>query len=191
MKNPDEHEIPTETARVDPPSQHVPVEFAAERDSDAKAFIAALQAETDEHTVTAEPESTSEQPDAWAMEPLDASKWLEVLGRMEEQYEKGKKAFAAGQWQIALTAFEEVAGNDPNFRDVRQKLGLARDEHQLAQWHAQASAHGEAGRWAEACRVWVQVLRQRPDYRDGDAMAGLLDAVNGLLGQHEPPTEKA
>jgi predicted regulator of Ras-like GTPase activity (Roadblock/LC7/MglB family) len=99
------------------------------------------------------------------------------------QYEAGEQALAAGQWQAAITAFEEIAEGNPDFREVQKKLPLARDELECAQWYDKAIVHGEAGRWAEACRTWVSLLRRRMNYRDGDATFRLLDAVDNLLGQ--------
>jgi predicted regulator of Ras-like GTPase activity (Roadblock/LC7/MglB family) len=99
------------------------------------------------------------------------------------QYEAGEQALAAGQWQAAITAFEETAEGNPDFREVQKKLALARDELECTQWYDRAIVHGEAGRWAEACRTWVSLLRRRTNYRDGDATSRLLDAVDNLLGQ--------
>lgn len=101
------------------------------------------------------------------------------------RYEEGEQALAAGQWPAASAAFEEVAAGNPDFRDVQEKLAQARDELQRAEWYDEAIGHGEAGRWAEACRVWVNVLRGRLTYRDGDAARRLLDATEGLLEQYE------
>jgi len=109
------------------------------------------------------------------------------------RYEEGEQALAAGDWGAAVAAFEEVSAGNPDFRQVQERLAQARDEQQRAQWYDEAIAHGEAQRWAEACRLWVNVLRGRVDYRGGEAAGRLLEAVEGLLGQHEearqPPGE--
>jgi tetratricopeptide (TPR) repeat protein len=68
-------------------------------------------------------------------------------------------------------------------------LAQARDELQCAQWYDEAIAHCESERWVEACRTWTKVLRGRLGYRNGDAAARLLDAVEGLLGQLETVRE--
>jgi len=104
--------------------------------------------------------------------------------RLAEQYEKGLELFNAEKWRQAYSAFKTVAEGNPDFRDVQEKLAQAQDELQRAQWYDEAIAHGEAERWAEACRAWVYVLRDRLDYRGGDAAERLLDAVTGLLNQH-------
>jgi len=126
---------------------------------------------------------------AWMMEAtagLQRESEVEAERRRRaRRYEKGERALAAGQWAVALDAFEEVAAGNPDYREVQAKLAQAHDEQQRAQWHDEAIAHAEAARWAEACRAWVQVLRGRPDYRDGEAARRLLDAVEGLLEQHE------
>jgi formylglycine-generating enzyme required for sulfatase activity len=104
--------------------------------------------------------------------------------RLEEQYEQGLKLLGDGKWKQAIAALEGVKKGNPDFRDVQEKLLQAQDELQRAQWYDEAIAHGEAGRWAEACRAWVDVLRGRLTYRDGDAAERLLDAADGLLGQY-------
>jgi len=100
-------------------------------------------------------------------------------------YEEGEQALAAGDWPAAVAAFEEVSAGNPDFRQVQALLAQARDERQRAHWYDEAIAHGEAQRWAEACRLWINVLRGRLDYRDGDAARRLLEAVEGLLEQFQ------
>jgi len=99
------------------------------------------------------------------------------------RYEEGERALAAGDWAAAVAAFEEVSAGNPDFRQVQALFAQARDERERAQWYDEAIAHGEAQRWAEACRVWVQVLHRRVHYRDGDAAGRLLEAVEGVLKQ--------
>jgi len=105
------------------------------------------------------------------------------------RYEQGEQALAAGDWPAAVEAFEEVSAGNPDFRQVQALLAQARDEQQRARWYDEAIAHGEAQRWAEACRVWVNVLCGRVDYRGGEAAGRLLEAVEGLLGQYEGARE--
>jgi serine/threonine-protein kinase len=105
--------------------------------------------------------------------------------RLEERYTEGLQLLRDGKWKQAIAALEEVAAGNPDFREVQDKLAQARDELQCAQWYSEAIAHSEAERWAEACRIWVKVLRGRLNYRDGDAAKRLLDATEGLLRQHE------
>jgi len=105
--------------------------------------------------------------------------------RLEERYGEGRELLGEGKWKQALAAFEEVEAGNPDFREVQQKLAQARDEIQRARWYDEAIGHGEAERWAEACRSWVSVLRGRWDYRDGEAGERLLDAAEGLLSRHD------
>jgi tetratricopeptide (TPR) repeat protein len=128
--------------------------------------------------------ASEESSEAWTLDLRDANQWLKMLDHIERRYQAGEKALADGKWHVALAALEEVAENDPHFRDVQLLLAQARGEDQLAHWHDEANAHQEAGRWDEACRVWAQVLHQRADYEGDDALSGLLDALNGLLDQY-------
>jgi hypothetical protein len=129
-------------------------------------------------------EASEESSTAWIEDLQDANQWLKMLDRLERRYQAGEKALADGKWGVALVALEEVAESDPAFRDVGALLAQAREADQLAHWHDEASAHQEAGRWGEACRVWAQVLRQRADYESDNALLGLLDALNGLLDHY-------
>ncbi len=119
------------------------------------------------------------------MESQDAGVWLEKLDLLEKEYDEAEQALAAGEIQTALSAFEEIAKADPDFRDIQHKLAQTREDFQLAQWVDEATAHTQTGNWVEACRNWIQVLRLRPDYGDGAAAAGLLEAVCGLIEQDE------
>jgi predicted Ser/Thr protein kinase/tetratricopeptide (TPR) repeat protein len=128
-------------------------------------------------------------PDALTM-MLEASEGLRREGTEEaarrergRRYEEGERALAAGQWQAAIAAFEEVAAGNPDFKDVQANLAQARDELQRAQWYDEAIVHTEAKRWAEACHTWINILRGRMDYHNGDAASRLLDAIEGVLGR--------
>ncbi len=102
-----------------------------------------------------------------------------------KRYEEGEAALTAGQWQAAIEAFGEVPAGNPDFPEVQQKLAVARDELQRAQWYNEAITHAEAQRWADASRVWIRVLQGRLDYHEGDAAARLLVSTEGLLGQFD------
>ncbi len=105
--------------------------------------------------------------------------------RLEERYQEGLELLGEEKWKQALAALEDVEAGNPDFRDVQERLALARDEIRRARGYDEAIAHGETERWAEACRAWVDVLRGRWDYRDGEAGERLLDAAERLLSQHE------
>jgi formylglycine-generating enzyme required for sulfatase activity len=105
--------------------------------------------------------------------------------RLEERYRAGLTLLEGEKWKQAIAAFEEVAEANPDFQDVQARLTQACDERQRAGWYDEAITHGEAGRWAEACRAWLKVLRGRLDYRDGDAAVHLLDATEELLAKYE------
>ncbi len=100
-----------------------------------------------------------------------------------KRYEEGEAALAAEQWQAAIDAFEEVAQGNPDFREVQQKLAIARDELQRGLWYGEAIAHGEAQQWPEAVSMWLKVLQGRIDYHGGDAALRLMEAVRRLLDQ--------
>ena len=102
-----------------------------------------------------------------------------------ERYDAAIEALDTGRYAEAVEGLEQIAGQAANFRDVQARLAEARDERQRAQRYDEAVDHGKAERWAEACRVLLNVLRGRPDYRGGEAVLRLLDAVDGLLAQRE------
>jgi tetratricopeptide (TPR) repeat protein len=135
-------------------------------------------------------EAAEESSAAWISDLQDATHWLKMLDHIEQRYQAGEKALADGKWGVAIVALEEVAANDPDFRDVNHLLAQAREADQLAHWHDEASEHQEAGRWDEACRIWAQVLRQRADYESDTAVSSLLNALDGLLGQYTRLTER-
>ena len=123
---------------------------------------------------------------AEAMVGLQRENAEEAARRQRAQrHAEGEQAMAAGQWRVALDAFEEVAEENPDFRDVQEKLIQARDELRRAQGYDEAIVHGEGERWAEACQAWLEVLRGRVDYREGDAVERLLEATEGLLEQYD------
>jgi tetratricopeptide (TPR) repeat protein len=134
-------------------------------------------------------EPAPEGSKAVLMESQDAGVWLEKLDLLEKEYDKAELALATGEIQAALSVFEEIAKADPDFRDIQHRLAQTREDFQLAQWADAATAHTQAGNWKEACRFWIQLMQSRPDYGDGAAAAGLLEAVCGLIEQDEPPKE--
>ncbi len=101
--------------------------------------------------------------------------------KRQERYEAGEQALAEGDWPAAIEAFAAVVAENPDFREVQARLAQARDELQRAEWYDEAIAQAEAGRWTEACQTWLQLLPGRLNYREGDAAARLLVAVEGLL----------
>lgn len=171
------------TSQAGLPPGRGPVEPPAEQDLNSQASNDMPQDTAGIFAMAAEQEATPDGTKAQFSEPDDAGEWLEMLDRLERQYEQGDKALAAEEWGIALVALEEVAGIDPEFRDVGGKLAQAREENELASWYQEASTHAKAGRWADACRNWARVLRRRPDYRDSSALSGLLDAISRLLDE--------
>jgi len=167
--------------QASPPPGRAPVGPPAEQDLGSRASDEIPQDSASIFAMAAEQEATPERPKAQFRELEDAGQWLEMLDRLEKQYERGDRALAAEEWGIALVALEEVAEIDPEFRDVQEKLAQAREENELATWYQEASTHAKASHWADACRSWAQVLRRRPDYRDSSALSGLLDAISRLL----------
>jgi hypothetical protein len=101
--------------------------------------------------------------------------------RLTEQYETGLDLLAREKWKQAGDAFQEVAKGNPDFRDVQKKLSQAQDELQRAQWYDEAIAHSEADRWAEACDSLIQLLWERQDYKEGQAVERLLGSTEKLL----------
>lgn len=104
--------------------------------------------------------------------------------RLAQRYEEGEQALTAEDWKTAVTAFNAVFEDNPDFREVQQKLAQAQDEMQRAEWYDQAIAQAEAEQWAEACHAWLKVLPGRLDYRGGEAASRLLVAVEGLLQEY-------
>jgi formylglycine-generating enzyme required for sulfatase activity len=106
----------------------------------------------------------------------------EVFRRQRvKRYEEGEAALNVRQWQVAITAFEEVAQGNPDFREVQPKLAQAREEWQRSLWYDEAIAQGEAQQWPEAASLWLKVLQGRLDYRDGEAARRLTEAVRRVL----------
>lgn len=130
-------------------------------------------------------EPAPKDPKAQLMESQDAVVWLAKLDLLEKEYDKAERVLADGDIQAAISAFEEIAKADPDFRNIQHKIAQTREDFQLAQWADEAAAQTQAGNWYEACRLWTQVLQARRDYGAGAAAAGLLEAVCGLVEQDE------
>jgi serine/threonine-protein kinase len=105
--------------------------------------------------------------------------------KRQQRYEQGEQALKAQDWDTAIAAFEQVAAENPDFREVQRLLAQARDELTRAETYNEAIAQGEAGDWLAACQSWLQVLNNRPDYREGEAMSRLLGTVEQLLPQFQ------
>ena len=103
----------------------------------------------------------------------------------EQQYQEGVHLLSEGNWLGAVTAFEEVIQSDSNYGDVRAKLSEARSEARLAQLYDKAWQCQEHGRFAEAARVWCEIVGERFDYRQGEAAAHLMEVLEPVLQQYQ------
>ncbi|MCB0168173.1 MAG: SUMF1/EgtB/PvdO family nonheme iron enzyme [Anaerolineae bacterium] len=131
------------------------------------------------------------QPDALKM-MLEATTGLQQAGEAEarrrerlRRYQNGAEAVQEECWDEAIAALEAVVIEDPDFKDAAELLDTARAEQLRDEAHNKAIAHDEAGRWPEACHLWLQVLDGRLDYKKGDALRRLLTALKNMLPQLE------
>ncbi|NJN55359.1 MAG: protein kinase, partial [Anaerolineae bacterium] len=103
----------------------------------------------------------------------------------EKQYEDGVRLMADGEWLLAAEAFAEVANSEPAFRDVQVKLAQAREELRLAGLYEKASQAGEAGDLVEAGRAWIDILRDRFDYRSGETVQQMLTTIAPIVTRYD------
>ena len=103
----------------------------------------------------------------------------------EQQYQEGLHLLSEGNWLGAVTAFEEVVRSDPHYEEVQTKLEQARTEARLAQWFDKAWQYQRNNRFADAARIWRDIVEERFDYRQGEASAHLMKALEPVLQQHE------
>lgn len=103
----------------------------------------------------------------------------------EKQYEDGVRLMAEGEWLMAAEAFAEVANSDPAFRDIQVKLAQAREELRLAGLYEKASQASQAGDLVEAGRAWIDILRDRYDYREGEAVTHMLQVVAPIVTRYD------
>ena len=105
--------------------------------------------------------------------------------QLEQKYRAALQAMTDGQWRIALAALQEVQAVDPHFEGVEANLATARQELLRAQWFDKAVSLGDAGRWGSATWVWLWLLDEAPDYRDGEALQLFFQAVRQLWVKYE------
>ncbi|MCL4265242.1 MAG: SUMF1/EgtB/PvdO family nonheme iron enzyme [Anaerolineae bacterium] len=103
----------------------------------------------------------------------------------EKQYEDGVHLMAEGEWLLAAEAFAEVANSDPAFRDVQVKLAQAREELRLAGLYEKAMQAGQSGDLVEAGRAWIDIVRDRYDYREGEAVTQMLQVIAPIVTRYD------
>jgi formylglycine-generating enzyme required for sulfatase activity len=103
----------------------------------------------------------------------------------EKQYEDGVRLMAEGEWLLAAEAFSEVVNSDPAFRDVQVKLAQAGEELRLAGLYEKALNAGQAGDLTEAGRAWIDILRDRYDYRQGEAVQQMLNTIAPIVTRYD------
>ncbi|MCP4359141.1 MAG: SUMF1/EgtB/PvdO family nonheme iron enzyme [Chloroflexi bacterium] len=111
----------------------------------------------------------------------------EALNRQwrEKRYDEGARLMAEKDWLVAAEAFADVVNGDADFRDAQMKLALTREELRLAGLFEKAVSAGISGDLTAAGHTWVEILRDRYDYRDGEALQHMLTAVSPILSRYD------
>ena len=118
-------------------------------------------------------------------------------------YSTATEAVQAKEWARAVESFEAVLRSDPGYRDAAARLTQSRKtlaaeearqrEANLANLYAQALAHLQAQRWADAIAGFEAVVALDPYY--GDPTRGSAATLLGRAQQQEraesPPTPAA
>jgi tetratricopeptide (TPR) repeat protein len=93
--------------------------------------------------------------------------------RLERLYTLAQSKVRSGDWRWATNILEEISAVQPDYQDVPQLLAQARTElgaaeaeiqpgTDVASLRDQAEAAMANGRWAEAVRLWEDVMRLEP-----------------------------
>lgn len=105
----------------------------------------------------------------------------EEFNRLNNLYEEGKLELQNEEWESAIQIFQEVAGADPEFQDVQENLKLAIHEYQRTSLYDLGLEQARTGNLRQACRTWINLLSEKWDYRNGEAVHHFLDAVAALI----------
>jgi formylglycine-generating enzyme required for sulfatase activity len=110
--------------------------------------------------------------------------------RLNDLYEEGELELKNEEWENAIQLFQEVAGADPEFRDVQENLKLAINERQRASLYELALDQTTAGNLRQACLTWIKLLTEKWDYREGDAAKHFMAAVSTLIEEVVQPQKE-
>ncbi|MCA1671163.1 MAG: CHAT domain-containing protein, partial [Actinobacteria bacterium] len=97
---------------------------------------------------------------------------------VEARYDEALAAFWTEQWDQAVAGFTAVADTDPLYRDVGERLEIARRQQQIAGLHAETRRLHRAGRWAAVVKVGERLHTLDPAAADPD---GLVTAAQAEL----------
>jgi len=106
----------------------------------------------------------------------DAAALLEtakVQAQLADLYAQARQLHGAGRWQAALNVFARIAALDPDYADPEGLLPSAKEEitaqagrAELQDLYRRAVLAVDAGQWAEARELLVQVQAREPGYRE-------------------------
>ena len=151
-----------------PPSQKIDVESAANPlappllpSAPGPALAAALRARAVEHRPEVRPSRQPGRPITDEIARLDSETDLDYLNRIARvsvQYANAEKMLASEQWLSAQQAFDRLAADYPQFRDVAAKAAIARAKVKEAASSAVASGRRleDAGDFPAAVREYVR-----------------------------------
>lgn len=112
-----------------------------------------------------------------------------AYNRLNDLYLEGELELQNEEWENAIQLFQEVAGEDPEFRDVQKNLEKAINEHQRASLYDLALEQTTRGNLRQACLTWSKLLTEKWDYRDGDAVQHFIAAVSTLVEEAVQPQQ--
>jgi tetratricopeptide (TPR) repeat protein len=116
----------------------------------------------------------------------DAAALLEMARRqvqLAELYGQAGQLHRAEQWQAVVNVFAQIAALDPDFPDpeavlssAEQEIAAQKHRAELDDLYRRAVLAVDAGRWAEARGLLVQIEERAPGYRETERLLAKAEA---------------
>lgn len=104
---------------------------------------------------------------------------------LEDLYKRAAEANQTGEWQRAVSLYNQILGIDPQYKDTADRLSVAGKEARLAALYQAAIQAMEINRFAEAVDELREILSVDPTYKDARAKLNKAQqSLEALEKQH-------
>jgi tetratricopeptide (TPR) repeat protein len=102
---------------------------------------------------------------------------------LAEDYQQALNYMDQGQWDQAVSLFDQILDAVPGYEDAARKKAEALEKQKLTHLYDQGKTYFEQGKWDEAIAQWQELRERDPGFNEASVEDMLCRAhlENGLL----------